>query len=85
MVCGTAGQTLVFAQKCLTKKLWQERRFQQSKSPQLYWKNSGTVAIFDIKNLLTKRAKEQRKTLQDFRADKDTKDINKNKQHKNTQ
>ena len=32
MVCGTAGQTLVFAQKCLTKKLWQERRFQQSKS-----------------------------------------------------
>ena len=32
MVCGTAGQTLVFAQKCLTKKLWQKRRFQQSKN-----------------------------------------------------
>lgn len=61
------------------------KTFSTIQKPQLYWKNSGTVAIFDIKNLLTKRAKEQRKTLQDFRADKDTKDINKNKQHKNTQ
>lgn len=69
----------------LDKETVAGKTFSTIQKPQLYWKNSGTVAIFDIKNLLTKRAKEQRKTPQVFRADKDTKDINKNKQHKNTQ
>lgn len=69
----------------LDKETVAGKTFSTIQKPQLYWKNSGTVAIFYDKNLLTKRAKEQRKTLQVSRADKDTKDINKNKQHKNTQ
>lgn len=69
----------------LDKETVAGKTFSTIQKPQLYWKNSGTVAFFDIKNLLTKRAKEQRKTLQVSRAGKDTKDINKNKQHKNTQ
>lgn len=61
----------------LDKETVAGKTFSTIQKPQLYWKNSGTVAIFYDKNLLTKRAKEQRKTLQVFRADKDTKDITK--------